>query len=287
MTVAIQDGILGLEAVHAWVYNNQSFDLNDLSAMPRTRLIRIPGLHSLPDADDNRELKTGRSGEQLYPSHSRGRTVTYEGVIEATSLQSLRRTGNGMRRGFQRRYDNGVMTVSPHEAYGSVEHFYNARVIAYDSDDEQTRSPQSAYRFSRDFVLSVRQGDARSYVVGQQSVDGTNHATVNCSNLGYAPTDPIVQIKGSITNATVVITRGDGKLLTFVGLSCAGGQTIDVDFFKREAHNETTGDDWTGRLDNGDSNWWDENQDGLRPETVETVTVDGAAFTVKWYHANP
>ena len=65
MAVAIIDGILGLEARHRW---NGIFLLNDLEGgLPRTKLTRITGIHSLPEADDEREPRTAMIGEWIFP----------------------------------------------------------------------------------------------------------------------------------------------------------------------------------------------------------------------------
>jgi hypothetical protein len=258
MTVSITDGILGLEARHNWVYGTLTGTLNDLSTTPRSRLTSIRGLHSLPDADDNRAPYVGRPGEQIYPSHERGRTIVYEGVIEARSLSELRSAGRAQRKAFRRRYSEGTMTATPHPAWGTVSHWYAARVTDYQSDDEQSRSPHSAYPYSRDFTLTLRQSDPRYYVTGLNSQSAANNVQVFCNNVGDAPSDPVIEIQGPIDYTdTITITRGDGIHLTFTHAIISTGDILVVDFKRRYVYEPASDTDYTGGLVISSSNWWD------------------------------
>lgn len=164
MPVAAADGVLGIEARHAW----NGLTLNDLTVMPRYRLFRIRGLHDLPDSDDNRELVTEGIGEIVYPSFARGKTVVYEGIVIASTLQDLRNASQDLRDAFGPDISTGLnperrMVVTPHATYGTQRHTFQGQCRLCTIEDEQTAGPSSSRRFSRAFVIDIRLSDPRIY----------------------------------------------------------------------------------------------------------------------------
>lgn len=293
MPPSMYDGIGGLEAVHWW----DGIPLNRLDVLPRARLTRITGLHDAADADDNREPNLGFAGEQPYPSEERGRTIVYEGIIEARSLSDLRKFGTGLRAKCRSRFAEKQMTVSYDPAYnfyGSM--YYMAKALAFTADDEQVNSPQSTYVYSRTFSLTVRQSDPRYYAITQSATAITAiPATINVNHVGSTDSPPYIDVSGPVTNGTVTLKRlgSNPKQLKFDSLTIPGGQFARFDFRDRTAalhlqgSGTATGVDVIGRLKVTESDWWDEGEVGLREATTEQVRVEGNGtdFAVYWHHA--
>jgi hypothetical protein len=145
--------LYGLETTHVW---NGSLVLNSES-IPGIRLDKIVGLQSISEADDNRAPRTEQPGEVIYPSFSRGKTITYTGFVVAYNLGSLRSLQSSIIGAFNERSNEGTMTVGG--AY-----YFHARPMALDMDDEQTLSPwASPSPHQRSFVLSLRLSDPAYY----------------------------------------------------------------------------------------------------------------------------
>src|SRR4051812_25808791 len=86
MQFGMQHGVPGIEGQHIF---NDLVTFNT-PTVPRMKLDKITGLHDLPEIDDTREQNYGRAGEQVYPVNTRGRTITYEGRLQAISILQLR-----------------------------------------------------------------------------------------------------------------------------------------------------------------------------------------------------
>lgn len=272
----------GVEGRHAW---NSELTLNDRAVWPRYKLKRITGLHSLPDAEDNREPATGRLGEVVRRALRRGKTLTYEGTVEGRTLAQLRQGEDALLGAFAE-LDEGQMIVSPHPAYGGPSFFYRARALACDIPDEQQAPPKrSTLGFERPFALSLRLADPRFYETQQQGpiptgpiVQGAGlslpwilpviipgsaaSGTVVVTNTGTAPTDPIIDLYGPVTNPRVM-NDTLGRELRFKGLTLAEGSFIRVDFKQRTIKLEGTSD-FRSKFDRQLSTWWDEGVPGLR-----------------------
>lgn len=149
------NGPLGLQGRHHW---SGGFMLNDMESMPRVDLDRITGLFSLPDVDDLRDPRIGANGEVLYPSFTRGKTVTYEGRLITPTGDRLYSYRWEMLGAFAEQSDEGTMTMTPHPDWGGGGWAFQARVLGLDIDDEiitdkMTKLP-SPYQLH--FVLSLR-----------------------------------------------------------------------------------------------------------------------------------
>lgn len=149
-------GPLGLIGRHSW---NSVFTMNNLEGgLPMVDLDRITGLFSLPDMDDVRDPRIGANGEVIYPTFTRGKTITYEGRLitpDANSLHAYRWT---MLSSFADQSNEGTMVITPNPAWGSGGWSFQARVLALEIDEEiittsMTKAP-SPYQVH--FILSLR-----------------------------------------------------------------------------------------------------------------------------------
>jgi hypothetical protein len=90
VSLTITAGVPGLEGEHTWnggIVLGREFGTPKL---PRYKVTKWTGLHSLPESDDNRDKNTSRAGETIWPSFARGKTVIPTGVIQAYDLEEMR-----------------------------------------------------------------------------------------------------------------------------------------------------------------------------------------------------
>lgn len=279
MPVSVADGALGLEARHVWELL-PSFPLNGPNfTIPVIRLDRIGGMYSLGEIEDLRASRTGAIGEIVYPSLMRGKTVTYEGRVIGTTLQTMRQWITLLRNAFTDTVNERRMTIHPDPLYGTGDFYFMARPMAFECDEEQiyaaTRRPSG---FQRNFILTLRMSDPRFYANG---VDEWDTGSVMVFNKGSAPSDPTVIISGIDDPKDVWaqnLTTG-GKLL-FKELPST--EDVQIDFRKCSA--------WQGEqqithlLRVAESNWWDYEQPGVAPGQNE-ITSCGDKTRVIFHHA--
>lgn len=190
--------IWGLEARHTW---NGAVMLNDLTSFPRYKLDRISGLTALGDSEDVRELAVGRLGEVPRRSFRRGKTITYEGRIQAQTLEEMREAEAALRAAFADQLTERRMIVTPHPSYRTGSRYFRARSLALEIADEQGSPFNITRGFQRAFVLSIRSSDPRYYDseedVNSLVVPNTDDAvTMTCDNTGRTATDPIFTLTG-------------------------------------------------------------------------------------------
>lgn len=286
MTVAASEGILGLEAKHVW---NGGVALNDLGVSPRVKLNHIGGLYSLPDADDEREKMNSRPGELVYPSYPRGKTLTYEGTIEAYNQENLRQVRNALRVAFSERSAEGTMAAIPHATYGSISWEFAARVISFDSD-EQIKADYDAQSglapiYTRDFTIALRMSDGRYTLVGGDytSSSQANNAVLSVNNTGSAPTEPVFEAEVTagadveFHNLGIIASDGDNAHLRFLDVPETG--TLTVDFRNRQATMDS-GNRINYTMDRPWSTWWDELILGIKPGTQNLQVKNVTGWTV-------
>ena len=148
-------GPLGLQGRHQW---NGGFILNHLEGgLPYADLDTITGLFSLPEADDSRDPRIGANGEVVYPTFTRGKTVTYEGRI-ITVDESIYAYRWAMLGAFADQNNEGTMTITPHPSWGGGGWQFQARVLTLDIDDDIIVDALTARPspFELHFILSLR-----------------------------------------------------------------------------------------------------------------------------------
>lgn len=290
MPVALEDrirvGVLGLEAQHrhetGLVLNTPRED-----GFPRYRVTSIPGLHALPEGDDVRDPRFGMLGEKVRPSLPRGKTVTYEGEIQALSLPSLRQAADDLRYAFGDRRAESTMFVDPHpENLLGRPMYYRARPTALEVDEEQTfRESRVPSPWCRPFVLTMRLGDPRFYEVELNTVaadinDG--QASVSLTHLGSAPADPTIFVAGP-TGDDWNVTGHDDRIINVFDFPVQETDSAILDFAERRI--TSGGNDWTGRM-NALSDWWNDGEVGIPPRSTHDITLRSTSgrLTVEWRH---
>lgn len=281
MAFTVAHGILGIEAIHRLA--NQ-VDLNTQSGLPRIEVDRITGLHALPDADDNREATYAWSGEQVYPSLNRGKTITYEGRILGADIYQLRALTHTLRHAAAagRLYETSII-ASPHAAVGGSVYGYQARVLALEVDDAQTGGyEQIPTAYQRSFVLTVRQSDPRYYLQGADvTAGGASGAVVTVTNPGTADALPVWIVNGPIPD-DLVFERYDNfvpRKLLYDSIALAAGQQLRLDFNTRTLKRVSDGASFEHHRVFDDSDWWDATAAGLNPGITQIRCAGGGTWS--------
>lgn len=294
MTFTLAHGPLGVKGIHTW---NAGVVLNDRTTTtrgPRVFIDKVTGLRKRPDADDLREPNVGRPGETPRRGFKRGKTLVYEGRLQAPSELELYALREQLVEAFQID-ETGTMLIEPHADVGGPGWRYTAKVLDCDIDDSVVR-PATALPTPWEWpiTLTVRMADARFYLddavdVASVAADGTV-ATVN--QPGRADTDPTIvvtlpdtafPIDVRIANTSVHNDNGADGILLFHLLPHT--VSLVVNFAARTAV-ATLGIfeyDARSRLDVPGSTWWDEFVPGLAPgdndvnAQVHRTIADGGA----------
>jgi hypothetical protein len=162
--------IAGKEGRHAWtpagaedaaVTLGLIRDDEGKEVWPRYRIRRIGGLSSGGDGEDNRDPRAGSAGEIARHSQRRGKSVTYEGVIEARGLKEMREARDALVAAFDS-LDEGRMDVTWHpsnvEFAGETPKFYEARALTCEVVEEL-----QGRRWVWPFVIGLRMSDRRHF----------------------------------------------------------------------------------------------------------------------------
>jgi hypothetical protein len=289
MPADVQHGVLGLEAIHNITGR---IDMNVQGSLPRIKLDRIGGLHSLNDADDFREDNYARSGETAYISHNRGRTITYEGRLFARNVLELRELGNDLRRAcaFSRQTE-GDFEIRPHPFMGGYASRYRGRTLALEIDDEWTTNYGSVIPYQRHFVLTIRCGDHRFYIVGKDvNMTAANAATLAVNNEGSTGALPAIIVNGPIAG-TLLFERLDNfvyRNLTY-DLSddnLAAGQQIKLDFYDRSLRRVSDDASYEHLRVFDESNWFDSSAAALNPGLSHVKVSGGGNWNIQFSPAN-
>lgn len=280
-------GVPGLEARHQWA---DVIDLNNPGAWPRYDLDRITGLHSLPEADDNRESAFGRIGEIVYPSLQRGKTVTYEGRVIGRNLAELRQGANALRGACPSGDEAPMRIQSP--LPDTTQWLTYARCLSCDVDDDQAQySPWAVpTAYQRNFVLALRLHDPRFYASLEAiTTGGTNGAVVGVNNVGTAPANPVFVVNGPITD-DLVFERAPGvdthHQVLFDSVTLSAGQQLQLNWANRTLLRVSDGVDYTPKINFEQSNWWDAGEQGVPPGSHALRVAGGGDWTVTFWPAS-
>lgn len=303
------DGPLGLEGRHQFKAGDSTSSLMMYGKrQPLTSYVKIDkiaGIHALGDADDFREPSLGRTGEVVYPSAQRGKTLVYEGRVIATTLPLLRQQAAILRRvaaETRERYEGSMVITDP--AVGGEGYATAIRCIQLEMDDEQylgpTRLPSP---YQRKFTLGVRMHDPRwEWLPVEELLNNAFGATVTLNNEGGAHADLIFDVVSAtaitgyilLENLTterslrfdaVPIDRGAGDLLRVVWSQRAAVRPNTIT--DPPTYNPNT--DMMPYLDLTTSDWWDSMEWGLVPGPNEIkVSVGGGtgSWDVWWSHTS-
>jgi hypothetical protein len=163
--------IAGIEGHHAWtppgasepaiVLGRTHDDAGEL-VWPHFKLLRVTGLGSTGEPEDNRDRPPGRGGETARLSRRRGKSVVYEGEVKARTLLELREAEATFRAAFDGLETEGRMDAYWHPLLAEFEEapakFYEARALTADIVDVQATT-----RWDRPFVVGLRMGDRRYF----------------------------------------------------------------------------------------------------------------------------
>jgi hypothetical protein len=163
--------IAGLEGIHAWsppgaiepaIALGRTHDDSGDPIWPRFKLLRITGLGSKGEQEENADRPVGRPGEISRLSMRRGKSVVYEGELQARSLLALREAEEAFRAAFEDGTTLGRMDVTWHplltEFAAVPAKFYEARALTADIIDQQ-----AATTWSRPYVVGLRNLDRRYF----------------------------------------------------------------------------------------------------------------------------
>lgn len=292
MVITWSEGPLGLAGYHQW---NDGIVLGG-AGYPRYKLDRIGGWGSLPEVSDNTFQNVGRVGESMFRFGVQGRTLTYEGRIQARTHDELLRMKMAMEAAFYGRQFDGRMVINCHPDAGNAPWSFLARVMQLEIDEEQTRGPTAQPSpHQREFILGLRLGDPRlvswdgAYTVPQITDPvAASGDTVFPENLGSAPADPYFDIYGPINPDVTVVRGGDRPATLKVDyLDVPDGHTLRVDFRDQTVKDITAGKDYTARVVFAESDWWDEGADGLLPGVtpVGVVAPGSNGWRVAYRHS--
>lgn len=274
-----EEGPLGLEGRHQW---NSGIMLNNkTSGYPRAKLLSIPGLRKKPEADDNRAPQTGRDGEVIYPSLIRGKNVTYEGVIQALDLQSLRTFQTNLVAQFVP-MGQGSMVITPSPGRGGVAFTALARCLEFDPVEEITRGLNSVPSpYQLEFTMTMRMHIPMFFAFGmpQQKVTVGTDTNIDVYNPSKAPTYPTLSVPFAAGATVNLYNDTIGAKLQFTALPNAG--TLVLDFLKRTA--KVGGVDVMHYMDDVQSNWWDEGVPGLTAGNNQIRQTGGSQITTDFY----
>jgi chitodextrinase len=291
VVIAVDATPPGLNATHTWYPAGGGpsvvFNPPPAGTLPRVRLAgEIAGWGNPPPGDDRRTTPVGRVlAERPLRSGRHGKTLTYQGVVEARNDLELRNVTGALARALgDPNMGEGRMVVEPWDGRPAVE--YMARVTGYDCPEAYPSMSALGRRsrgFERGFTLQVHLSRGRMFATAWRQVNavaGQTSLTVDVG--GNAPTEPIIYLYQDVAATDSVGSRG--LRLGFLTLPDANG--VAIDFAARTIQKANGNIDRRGWLDRADASWWAGGQVGLIPGSYP-VTRSGArgSWIVKWKDA--
>lgn len=268
--------------------------LGDLTLWPRYRVVDIPGFRGLGDLEDQRDLPAGRNREIPRKAVRRGKTFTYQGVVEARNQDELNQAVDTLVAACAPT-DELLISITPKRvAEGSFT--FMGQPTALDPPEslpDVTALGRPTYGYERTFALGIRMSDPRFIGPTQPVVQtagitniggtplpwvlpipiaapGSSSGAATVTYAGTAPGDPVFNLYGPSTNPGI---RSDtvNKELRWT-LSLTVNDFLVVDFRDRSVLLNGT-EDVSYLIDRGRSNWWDGDVGGLVAGTNSLVYV--------------
>jgi hypothetical protein len=158
---------------------NRRRDDDGVDVFPRYMVDHTTGLMSSGESGDRRDNKVRAQGEIPRRSFRRGKTITYEGLTQATTRAELREAEATLSAAFDDQTGEGLVIATPHPDnpdYDSGDFsYYPAKAITCEIDDEITFSPRrpNTHGHESPFVIALRH--ARAGGVGHTDQDGVDY----------------------------------------------------------------------------------------------------------------
>lgn len=311
-------GVPGLTARHIWTdAAGRTLTLNDaerdLSLGARFVLDPpIAGLHARADREIKSEPARSRRGQVRRHSTSGGKTVTYQGHVEAPSFPTISRA----RRDFDAAFGDdemGAMLIAPHpsDPEAPPSYTYKAEVLAAEVVEDHA---SSQWRWP--FTLGLHMYDPRFFEVTELLLETaalfTSHAALNLWSFttstpawstqslalaipyaGRAEGDPVIDLYGPVTAPRVANELAKTGLRFHEWFVIAAGQFLRIDFGTREVLLNIGGIfyDYDIARNSALSDWWDKGVPGLVPGVTQTLryggkTQPGGKMVVRWRNAS-
>lgn len=144
---------------------------------PRYKTEKIGGLYSTGESNDIRDGRVGAAGEIPRTSYRRGKTVTFEGIAQGTTLVNLHDMTQALTTAFDDQTLEGLMICLPPgpDVSGNYSYFM-AKPLAVEIDDELAFSPMRMFTggHERRYVVALR--SARAGGVFYRDQAGTTYA---------------------------------------------------------------------------------------------------------------
>lgn len=262
------------------IFHYGGLTFNDKNNLDYYRINRIDGL-SDPDVRDQRELNPSRHGETALTSLYGGRTVVLTGRIEASNLQKMRDMVMALKIAFADLVESPLAVITG-QGYAR-DHQINCRKI----QALQITEEQINFRFSRDFMVTLRASDPRIFsrerkttttTFAGASADGTQVMTV--TNTGTFQTPPLIVMRGPMTSPEIGITSWEGGAPIRFNSTLAEGQERWIDIAKRTIQDEF-GDARFADFVLGSS--WPELPSGVNPITFKATGLTSQS-SLTFYH---
>jgi hypothetical protein len=289
--------IVGLEGRHSCGL----MTLNNLTTWPRFKLEGIPGLRSLPDFDPIQDAATGRIGEVPRLGERRGKSITYEGVLQALTLLSFREM-SALMPSHLASTDELKWIAAPHPSDPNKTvlptRFFHARTVEATVSETWHEHMRTKERgFIAPFSVVLRLSDPRYYHGDEKVYQSSTLATTTAWGIPItpdgetdSPSDQMVSldvandgnyhteslITVSVNSGAsdpiinpVVVNNTDGVFIRFRELTLDPGEGITIDSRRRRVV-RFNGNNQRHKID-PTSTWWDRGVPNLKPGTSKII----------------
>lgn len=217
------------------VFEYNGFLFNDRTTVDK---IRVTGIDGLDDADvrDTREDNPVEDGETEFDSLYGGRTLVFNGRIEAFQRDKLRDMQQAFRTAFLDISRERPLHFLTNNA--STHHYINCKKS---SSIKWTEEQKTHGVYFRDFQLTLRASDAR-FLRNQKTsidIDPDTDTNTTLSNFGNFSSKPTITIFGGMTDVEFNLEYSDTVLVFKLkdGVEIADGDFYKLDMRTRSIKN--------------------------------------------------